>query len=149
MQPVAAEQQHVVGAERPLGEVDLQVFPGAEYVGEHVPHRMVRDLLGTHVRIAGEDARGPRIVFGQLLQRTVGEQVETAVADMADRDLRLVDEQADDGGAHAGIVVLLLRRRTIRRFARWMAVRRRLPSKDSPASMPKGQVKSMSPPNGG
>ena len=86
MQTVAAEQQHVARLELALGQVDVHLFARAEHVGEDVAHRMVREVGRLHARIVREDGRGPGIVLRQLLERAVAQQIQPAVADVADRD---------------------------------------------------------------
>ena len=111
VQAVAAEQQHVArrrAAARCRWTSTCSRAPSTLVSTFRIGWCEICSALmsGSWARTRGR----PRVVFGQLLQRAVGKQVQAAVADVADRDFDVVDEQADDRGAHAGVVVAALRR---------------------------------------
>ena len=108
MKAVAAQQDDVADLEVALGQMDVDLLARAEHVGQHVPHRVVSKIGRLDARIVREDGRGPGIVLGQLLDRATAQQVEAAVADVADRHPRSVGEEAHDGGAHAAVIVVAL-----------------------------------------
>jgi hypothetical protein len=94
---------------------------------------MLSDFLGRG-SVLREIVRSPRVVHRQLLERTAAEQIDAAVADRSDRQLRAVHQHADERRSHAGVVVARFRGAEHAPIRQQMAVRKRLPSNESVGS---------------
>ena len=95
------------GDEWAFADFHFGVFPRAQHVGEHVPHRVMGELGAVELRVACQDGGDPRVVVRDLLKCASSEDVDPAVADAAERERAAVDQRDDDRRAHAGQVGLV------------------------------------------
>src|ERR1700677_2351865 len=95
-------------AQELLGDFHIHVLFDAQRARQHVLHAAAAGLLGRDDSAA--DLLGYEgMIFGELVQLLVSEQIRAAVSDVRDAGAILEKAHGDDGGAHAAFAAQILR----------------------------------------
>src|SRR2546423_2500127 len=108
-EPIRAEQDDVVGSWNFEAGIDLDGVFHAERANDHVFVREIRNLLRRqplHLDVVVEQG----VVFGQLLELSVANAVDAAVAHVSDIDAIDDSENRNDGRSHSALAGIALRR---------------------------------------
>ena len=91
-----------------LDDVHVERVLGPDGLGDHVAQRVAVDLVRRQdaLRPGGGD---PGVVARELGELAAAHQVAAAVADRADRERAAVHQRGHGGGAHAGVVLAVVR----------------------------------------
>src|SRR5580704_18355418 len=108
-QSIGAEQVGVAVAQKFFGDFHVHVLLDAERARQHILHAAAAGLL------QGDDSAADLLgdegmIFCQLVQLLVAEQICAAVSDVRDAGTILEKAHGDDGGAHAAFAAKILRR---------------------------------------
>ena len=103
MQPVGGEEELIAGQDLDGERVDLDPLVDADGAGDGVLLRDLLDLLARELAALDELVEDG-VIFGDLLDAAVAQQVDAAVADVGDEAVRAVDQERRERGAHAALL---------------------------------------------
>lgn len=106
-QAIAAQHDHIPIAQRAGDDVGLHPPFGAKGPGDHIAMGVILGLFGRE-GAAAHQLRHHRMVVGDLTQRAVTPQVGPRVAHMHQLKPVVLDQGGRNGGAHAGLLGVLL-----------------------------------------